>query len=84
MRKVNPYDLELFTINTGAFYELHKMYARNGTHIRAWIAHVRNRALPRYCREIEPVSADTDTVKAVAQGLQAYYAEHIRELTGDG
>jgi hypothetical protein len=35
--------------------------------------------LPRYCREIEPVSESDAVVKAVAAALSDYYKRHLEE-----
>ena len=80
MRKIEAHDLELFTINTGAFYEIHKLMASHNLGLQAWVDHVRDRSVSLYSREIEPVHADYDTVRAVAQNLKAYYERHIREM----
>jgi hypothetical protein len=87
MRKVDAHDLELYAINTGSFYPVHKWMATQShpvwvTHVRShpvWVTHVRAVVLPQYCREIEPVWATSQTVDTVASALGAYYANHERE-----
>jgi hypothetical protein len=77
MREVDSHDLELYAINTGELYQTHKLLVgKNGW---AWVKHVRDRVLPRYCREIEPVSASATTVDEVAVALCNYYTQHERE-----
>ena len=76
-REVRAHDLELYAINTGQFYEIHKgLVGQNGW---AWIKHVRDLVLPRYCREIEPVWASEKTVDSVAVSLCEYYTRHAQE-----
>jgi hypothetical protein len=77
MRKVDAHDLELYAINTGSFYPVHKWMATQSHPV--WVTHVRAVVLPQYCREIEPVWATSQTVDTVASALGAYYANHERE-----
>ncbi len=77
-RFVEAHDLELFAINTGSFYQRHKQLA--AMPLTAWSVHVRDVVLVRYCREVEPVKASSETVVTVAKALQEYYQRHIKEL----
>lgn len=79
-REVEPHDLELFTINTGPFYETHKALARSTASVAEWRRHVAHTSVPRYGREVEPVYATAETLDAVAASLKAYYERHIAEM----
>ncbi len=78
-REVEPVDLELYTVNTGQFYETHKELARSGAPVARWRVHLAHTAVPRYSREIEPAYATATTLDSVAASLKAYYERHIRE-----
>ena len=77
MRAIEAHDLELYAINTGAFYQKHK--ALVGCPRDAWANHLRDHVLPRYHREIEPVTYDWQTIANVATNLKNYYETHARE-----
>jgi hypothetical protein len=76
-RPVEAYDLELYAINTGQFYQWHT--ANAGEPLGVWLQHVATTVKPRYCREVEPVSATPETLQTVAAALKAYYEQHNRE-----
>jgi hypothetical protein len=76
-RQVEAHDLELYAINTGEFYQLHKKLAPENAW--AWIKHVRDNVMPRYCKEIEPIWATSKVVEAVAVALKEYYQRHVEE-----
>jgi hypothetical protein len=76
-REVDANDLELYAINTGPFYETHKLLAPEPLGI--WMQHVAQTVLPCYSREIEPVTASTVTIATVAAALKAYYLRHLSE-----
>jgi hypothetical protein len=78
-REVEPHDLELYTINTGQFYETHKALARKAADVQEWRRHLAHTAVPRYGREVEPVYATAATLDKVAASLKAYYERHIAE-----
>jgi hypothetical protein len=78
MRNVEAHDLELYAINTGPFYTRHKALVTKP--FDAWLDHVALIVLPRYSREIKPVTATDQTILAVASALQAYYLEHSKEI----
>jgi len=86
-RPVEPHDLELYAINTGEFYQRHLTLARQCRNLALaekyattiWYDHVKHRVVPRYCREIEPVTASYSTCETVAKALAAYYATHLAE-----
>lgn len=79
-RKIRATDLELYTVNTGAFYETHKLMARHHFGLDVWRDHLRDRVISLYSREIEPVYADFDTLQSVAVSLKDYYERHVQEL----
>ena len=78
-RLIDAHDLELYAIHTSQFYETHKQLASTRANGWAWIKHIRDSVLPRYCREIEPVTASADTVSMVAGELCDYYRRHMEE-----
>lgn len=80
MRKIRADDLELYTINTSCFYEIHKTMAKHRFGMDVWRDHLRDRVIPLYCREIEPVEADYQTMFDVAVSLKDYYERHLGEL----
>jgi hypothetical protein len=77
MREIDAFDLEVYAINTGELYEAHKLLTTFP--IERWVKHVRERVLPRYCREIEPVAASAKVIEAVAVALRDYYKRHMEE-----
>jgi hypothetical protein len=77
MREIEAHDLELYAINTGELYQAHKLLAAFPT--KRWVQHIRERVIPRYCREIEPVSASDAVVEVVAGALRNYYKRHMEE-----
>jgi hypothetical protein len=78
-RFVDANDLELFAVNTGQFYARHKQMAAENLNLSSWQFYVRQTVLPRYCREIEPVTASAETIATVAANLKAYYGRHLAE-----
>ena len=78
-RKIELHDLVLYTINTSCFYQRHCSFAGNGVGVDSWVDHLRDSVLPLYAREIEPVTADYDTVMDAARELRDYYTTHIEE-----
>jgi hypothetical protein len=84
-RQVEADDLELYAINTSQFYGLHKALATRNhaggpATLEAWRKHVKATVLPRYCREIEPVTASEGRINLVAMSLKDYYENHVKEL----
>jgi len=80
IRRVDSRDLELYAINTGEFYQTHKDLV--GQPIEAWRVHVLTVVVPRYCREIEPVTIGTEGLADVAAALCAYYTQRAAEGGG--
>jgi len=66
-RQVGAQELELFAINCGELYQLHKHLI--GAGLSAWMAHVISEVLPRFCKQVEPVQITADVTKRVANGL---------------
>lgn len=79
-REVEPHDLELYTINTGPFYETHKALAAKKASVQEWRRHLAHTSVPRYGREVEAVFAKPETLDDVAARLKAYYERHISEF----
>lgn len=77
-RQVNANDLYLFAVNTGDFYKHH--VANAPCSLEFWNAWVRNTVVPRFCREVEPVTAMADVILTTAIELRDYYREHAKEL----
>ena len=76
-RSVEAYDLVLYAQSTGPLYSAHK--ALVGRTAPGWRKHVRERVIPRYCREIEPVYASLKTINSAARDLRRYYEQQARE-----
>jgi hypothetical protein len=79
MRNIEQHDLVLYAINTSVFYQLHCLMARNNMSVDGWKDWIRDRVLPLYGREIEPVSYDYDTLINSARELRDYYNRHVTE-----
>ena len=76
-RLVDARDLELYAINTGEFYSLHKGLV--GKPIYDWFRHLNDIVIPHYSRKIEPVHVNVATLAAVTDRLRDYYARHVSE-----
>lgn len=76
-RPVEAYDLVLFAQSTGPLYSAHK--ALVGRTAPGWRKHVRDRVVPLYYREIEPVYASVKTINSAARDLRRYYEREARE-----
>jgi hypothetical protein len=81
-RLIEQHDLVLFTTNTGEFYQLHKLMARNNLSVMGWMDWIRDRVLPLYAKQVEPVTYDYDTLINAAREIREYYIQHIHE-SGD-
>lgn len=78
-RKIEQHDLVLFTTNTSEFYQLHMVMARNNLSVVGWMDWLRDRVLPLYARQVEPVLYDFDTLRNSAIEIRDYYTRHIAE-----
>lgn len=81
MRAIEGHDLELFTINTGEFYQYHLFLARKHFSAHEWHRHLTDRVIPLYSRQVEPVTYDYETVANVAKSLKDYYERHLEEAS---
>lgn len=79
MRAVEAYDLELFAINTGELYQTHLYMARNGASESGWREYLRCQVLPLYCKQVERITYDFETVANVAKALKDYYERQLEE-----
>lgn len=80
MRAITEHDLVLFTTNTGEFYHLHCQMARGHLSIDGWRDWIRDRVLPLYAKQVEPVTYDYETLRNAAREVRDYYQRHIQEL----
>ena len=76
-RLVEVNDLELYAINTGEFYALHK--ALVGKPVETWVRHLLDNVAPHYCRKIEPIEVNLPLLVSVANHLRDYYTRHAAE-----
>lgn len=79
IRLIEAHDLELYAVNTGEFYKQHCLMASKGYSVAWWELWLRERVLPHYSREIEPITYDHETVANVARTLRDYYLQHNAE-----
>lgn len=79
MRVIEDYDLNLFAINTGELYQTHLYMARNHATVAGWMEYLKCQVLPLYCKQVERVTYDWETVANVAQSLKDYYERQIAE-----
>jgi hypothetical protein len=79
-RNIELHDLVLFTTNTGEFYQLHCLMARKGLNLAGWRDWIRDRVLPLYARQVEPVNYDYDTLTNAAREIKEYYDQHVIEV----
>jgi hypothetical protein len=79
-RAITQRDLTLFTINTGEFYQLHCLMARKNCSVDGWRDWLRDRVLPLYAKQVEPVTYDYDTLINSAREVRDYYANHVTEM----
>jgi hypothetical protein len=78
-RAIDENDLVLFTTNTSEFYQLHCFMARKCLSLNGWRDWIRDRVLPLYCKQVEPVAYDYETLANAAREVKDYYERHIRE-----
>lgn len=78
-RMIEQHDLVLFTTNTGEFYQLHCLMARKNLSVVGWMEWLRDRVLPLYAKQIEPVDYDYDVLINSAREVRDYYDRHIHE-----
>ena len=78
-RLIECEDLVLFTTNTGEFYQLHCLMARKGMSVAGWRDWIRDRVLPLYAKQVEPVDYDYETLANAAMDVKDYYERHISE-----
>ena len=78
-RNIERDDLVLFATNTGEFYQLHCFMARKGLSASGWRDWLRDRVLPLYGKQVEPVNYDYDTLTNAAREIKEYYERHVTE-----
>lgn len=78
-RNIDTRDLVLFTTNTGEFYDFHCLMARKGLDAAGWRDWIRDRVLPLYAKQIEPVNYDYEVLANAATEVKDYYDRHVRE-----
>ena len=78
-RMIELHDLVLFTKNSGEFYQLHCLMARNRMSVDGWKDWIRDRVLPLYAKQVEPVSYDYDVLINAARQIKDYYERHVTE-----
>ena len=78
-RTIEKHDLVLFTINTGEFYQLHCLMARGGLSVLGWRDWLRDRVLPLYGKQVEPVNYDYQDLINAAREVKDYYDRHVTE-----
>jgi len=79
-RMIELHDLVLFTTNTGEFYQLHCLMARKRMSVDGWKDWIRDRVLPLYGKQVEPVSYDYETLINAAREIKDYYERHVTEM----
>jgi len=80
-RNIEQDDLVLFTTNTGEFYQLHCLMARKHMSVDGWKDWLRDRVLPLYAKQVEPVNYDYETLINAAHEIKEYYERHVEEST---